>query len=226
MTLPETIMTIKMQCAYVADVSRTNDVLVLPGSLGLHLSASVWTVVVRGSLIKAQCECLSEVLRHLRTQFPDYEFWLLAGHDSVQPDTRITRYNGFWMSLQRRGIPLPKGLYLEEYTVRLESGFRAFGAVRFEPNQVEESYNVMRASQAAIIVAPESDARQSVAALIEKGWHLGGSKPPSEILSQTCGHSGFVVDFYGGFDDREVLVAVFGTPTKIRAIVEAQPGGV
>ena len=102
---------------FVPDVSAKNETLSLAISPTLKLAAGVWTKEVEGSLATARLDCLHYSLGRLKANWPDWEFCLLAGHKTIQPDNRITRHRGLWKSLVAAGANLPQGEFIQESVV-------------------------------------------------------------------------------------------------------------
>jgi hypothetical protein len=157
-------------------------------------------------------------LGNLTASYPSWELWLLAGHRAVQPDNRITRYNGFWKSLKRRRIPLPNGHYLEEGMQSSEGGLRFFGAMHFGLDQLECVHEILMAEQAAIAMVSQAQSATLIPPLIQQGWAVCNTAPPEEILETVCPKSGVVVGVYGEFDDPDVSVGAIGKKEVVERI--------
>jgi hypothetical protein len=207
-----------MRYEFVPDVSARNEILSLAISPTLKLAASVWTEEVEDSLATARLKCLHHSLGRLKANWPDWEFCLLAGHKTVQPDNRITRHRGLWKSLVAGGVDLPEGEFVNESVVVTEGGIRAFSATRFELRQLKTVHSIMLVTQAAIAFTTTSAVRAKVPLLTERGWARTNTKPPEEIVEHICDHSGLVIDVYGEFDDREASVAVVGRKEVLDAL--------
>lgn len=204
-------MTTEMQYDFIDDVSRRNNVLVLAVVKALPLSAGVWTKAVADSISRAQFECLNCAVRNLVANRPNWEFWLIVGHKTFQPNNRITRHNGLWKSLKNLGLVVPQGQFIAESALESEDGLRVFGAVRFDASQIQAVHAVMRETQAAVAFIPGEQSDSMVTSIVRHGWLMKNTKPPEEILENVCVHlSGLVLDVYGDFDDPEASVAVIG----------------
>lgn len=204
-------MTIRdLRYDFVPDISANNDILSLAVSPSLKLAAGVWTLEVKDSLATAQLKCLDHSLKSLQANMPDWQFCLLAGHKTVQPNNRITRYRGLWKSLAAGGAVLPEGEFGSESVVVQEGGMRVFGAVRFALSQLKAVYCIMLMTQSAIAFARTSATVTKVPQLTDQGWAAPNTKPPEEIVEVICDRSGLVIDTYGEFDDRTVSVAAIG----------------
>lgn len=203
-------MTTDMRYTYVDDVSVKNEVLFVNVDLKPKLAAGTWASKVSGPISQVRINSLREVFRKLSKGMPGWEFWLIGGHGTTQPNNRIVRFNGFWKSLQKANVKIPTGEFLDDTMADCGNGLRFFGAVRLGFDQSENVDAVMRAAQAAVAFLPKVDGAGIVTSLLEKKWRPTNVKPPKEILETICGHSGVVVDTYGEFDDPEVLVAGFG----------------
>src|SRR6266850_2636596 len=199
-----------MNYELVEDIARSNQVLALGVSPTLHLAAAVWTLRSTDSVAKTRLACLEHAIGKLMITWPEWQLWLVAGHRTFQPDNRVTRYNSFWKSLERSGISLPKGEYIGEGLQASEEVLRFFGAVRFEPNQLEPVRRIMMSEQAAITFISETQAMRTLPLLVQKGWPARNTKPPEEIVEVVCTQSGLVIDAYGEFDDADIAVAAIG----------------
>jgi hypothetical protein len=216
---PETTMTINnMHYDFVPDVSTKNEILSLAISPALKLAAGVWTEEAGNSLATARLRCLHYSLGRLKASWPDWEFCLLAGHKTLQPDNRITRHRGLWKSLVAGGADLPQGEFIKESVVVIKGGMRAFSAVRFELSQFKAIHSIMLMTQAAITFTTKPAVLTKVAELTERGWPSTNTKPPEEILELVCDQSGLVIDAYGDFDDHDAAVAAIGRKEVLGAL--------
>lgn len=203
-------MTTNMRCTYVDNVSVRNDTLFIGVDSAEKYSAVTWASNASGQILQVRVDCLHEVSIKLALARPEWSFWLVGGHSTLQPDSRIVRYNGFWKSLEKANVKIPTGEFLNDTVESDEAGVRFFGAVRLHTDQSASINAVMMAAQAAVVFLPNADGAEIMMSLLEKKWSATNVKPPREILETICGHSGIVVDVYGSFDDPEVLVAGIG----------------
>ncbi len=216
---PEITMTIDdMRYDFVQDVSIKNEVFSLAIDPTLKLAAGVWTEAVDDSLETARLNCLHCSLGKLKAIWPDWVFYLLACHRTIQPDNRITRHRGLWKSLVAGGAELPKGEFSKESFLTAEGGMRAFGAVRFEFDQIKAVHSIIQLTQAAIIFTSESSALAKVPTLVARGWATTNTKPPEEIVEIICDQWGITIDAYGEFDDRDACVAAIGRRDVVESL--------
>lgn len=215
-TRRETTMTTDIRYDFVDDVSCRNPVLSIPITPTLRLSAVVWTAHVVDTVLNARLECLDYALRRLTSSLPDDEVWLIAAHETLQQDNRITRHNGLWKSLQKAGVDIPQGEFVGESVLPSEGGIRVFDAVRCGLDQLKAIHAVTIAAQTALVVIPKNQAKEAVKLLVQKGWAMTNSKPPEEVLEFVCAQSGLVLEVYGDFDDPEVSVAAIGRKERLR----------
>jgi hypothetical protein len=199
-----------MRFNFVADVSRRNPVLSLAISPALPLSAAVWTAPVSTTILDARIICLTHALQNLTAQLPNGELWLIAAHKTLQPDNRISRYNGLWKSLQKAGAIVPSGEFIDESVLPFGNSIRVFGAVRCNWNQPEAINSILSTAQSALVILPRKQAENTLKTLVQHGWPVMNSKPPEEIVEAVCTQSGLVMEVYGEFDDPEVCVAAIG----------------
>jgi hypothetical protein len=204
---------------FVPNVSVKNDVLTLAIEPAMRMAAGVWTACVEDSLSTARINCLHHALRRLRSRWPDWVFCILAGHQALQPDNRITRHRGLWKSLVASGVDLSHGEFIVENIVAEDGGFRAFCASRFELSQVESIHSIMQQTQATIVFTTTSAALNKVPLLTKQGWAATRAKPPEEVVELVCDESGLVIDVFGEFDDREATVAAIGRREVLRDLI-------
>jgi len=202
---------VKVRCDFVDDISCKNSVLSVPVSPAHRLSAIVWTMPATGSLLHAQYNCLSYALQKLTTHFHGGNLWLIAGHETWQPDNRITRHNGLWKSLEKMGVLIPQGEFIRESVQTSNNGIRFFGAIHCDIGQLKAIHAVMRATQSTLVLFPPTHTDKGfVQRLTQHGWEMANSKPPEEILVAVSAQLGLVVEVYGSFDDPDVSVAAIG----------------
>jgi hypothetical protein len=198
-----------MHFAFLPNVAVSNDVLSLPISPSLRISAAVWRDSRTGSIESARLNCLAFALEQVWRHYPNSELWLLASHRGVQPDTKIVRHFGLWKSLEKRGAAAPIGAALCESIVEVEGGVRLFGATTFTTNQLDKVAKVMSCEFGVIVAATDARIRNTLERLVTQGWSQGASIP-EEIVEAVCPEKGLVVGVFGEFDDGDVAVAVLG----------------
>lgn len=199
-----------MRFNLVENISRKNDVLSIAVSPTLRLGAAVWTAKCMELLSKTRTQCLEHALYQLQQHFPGWSCWLVAASRTWQPDNRITRYNGFWKSLDKAGVLLPSESRQESIQTTAE-GIRFFGACRFAPGAADHVAQILEEFSGGIIAADVQRGDEMVRRLLHKGWAMNNTRPPEEILETVCRQGALVVSTYGEFDDIDVSAAIIGT---------------
>lgn len=205
---------------FVPNVAYSNDTLSLAVSAALGLAAAVWMTPRSNGIEAARHESLKNSIERLLLVYPKLQTWLLVGHRTHQPDTRITRHLRLWKSLQKRGLDLPTGQAMEEACVKSESGVRFFGAVRLDLADLGKALRITTQESGAVIVLDETVADRFAAETIAQGWPEHSTIPPEAILEAVCLVGGFVVNVYGEFDDPSIVAAVFGRHDSVKELAD------
>lgn len=203
-------MTTDIQYRFFLRTADCKEVVNLPRYGSQSLAVAIWSVRVVTTLAQARDECLEYAVNQTVQLLPVHELWLLACHETVQDDSRITRYNAFWNSLQRSGVPIPGGDCRSESIRFLKSGLRAFGAMRIAANELHAAAMVLERACGVFACLPAEIPAVTVQKLIDQGWSSGGSKPPAEIIDAISPLDGVALGVFGVFDDIEATVVAVG----------------
>ena len=145
------------------NLSVANDVLRLPSISEVGCILSGGCLLASHGARNAQETVLDGLMSLAQGQLHDARHWLMVGHDSWQPDTRITRHHKLWGSMAKR-ISLPTGQRCDE-------------------NQSRTILEVLRSERACTLVLPCSqDAKKTMTLSARRGWSRMTPLPPSEFI--------------------------------------------
>ncbi len=162
-------MITESDCAYIENLSNSNDTLCLDIDPQLHISAVVWSIVSHGKAVESGLRCLREAIDAILACYPQWELWLVAGNPRSEPDNRISNYYGLWGRDKFRNVAI-NGRYLAETSRRSPDGVRFFGAVCFDLTQLPDVYAEMRRLDGVILIAPSESGAEIAGRMIENGW--------------------------------------------------------
>lgn len=206
-------MTTEFRYDFIKDVSRPNEILVLPPT-EIPLSAGVWTTLREDRMDVTRVACLSHVLDLLCVRNPTWERWVIVGHGAMQPRTAVVKRDGIRGYLRRQEIQFSSDEFMEQEH-EYEGGVRFVGATQWERFEIEAVNSCMMDDDAVIILAERDIARVFATRAITKeakAWVVPRRQrsPPLGVLNLAAREPVIVVDVYGEFDDREVAVAAIG----------------
>lgn len=137
--------------------------------------------------------------------------WLLVGHDSWQPNTRIVKHNRLWKDLAKR-VHLPEGVRSEEFMIESEEGIKYFGFVECKDIESSRLVQLLRTERACTLLASVgADLNDQLKSLAQAGWRKTTTfLPPLQILQLACQTDALVYTLIGDFDDREKGSALIG----------------
>lgn len=197
------------------NLSVPNDVLRLPsaGEIGCVLSGGCLLASEGGR--DAQEMVLDWLMSLAQHQLSGVRHRLMVGHDSWQPDTRITRHHKLWASMMKR-VPLPSGQKSEEFLITGECGIKFFGYIDCDENQSATILSVLRSERACTLVLPcTQDAKTTLTLSVRRGWNRMTALPPSEFIQAACTTDLLVYAPVGDFDDRRWGCAIIARPARI-----------
>jgi|GEM_PF-3101876 len=161
---------------------------------------------------------LDSLILQVQGYRPDIRHWLLAGHNTWQPDTRIVRYNQLWRSLSKR-VSLPLGPRSEEFLIESNEGLKFFGILECTNLETRSLSTLLNSERACFLVATWGDYRiRDIEDVVRHGWSAPLHSPPMEILRLACIDSIVIYSQLGRFDDREQGWAIVGQPRWVDGI--------
>lgn len=161
---------------------------------------------------------LKNMLSHVRSTRSDVRHWLMAGHDSWQPQNRIVTYNRLWRSLSKR-VHFPPGQQSEEYSITSDRGIKFFGFMEIEDSVAGDIFPILRTERACTLVASWGvDPTNELTSIAKKGWELSQLGPPREILQAACRIDIGAYAIVGTFDDINSGTAFIARPRWIDAL--------
>ncbi len=198
-----------------------NDVLCLrqtPFLDQLSLGATAW--IPKGETPPMGHERgLEKAAISVLSTLPDHSLWLLAGHTSWQPDSRMTRYRKLWSSLRMRGLEMPQVMDARESLIEAEEGVRFFGAVQVEVDSLKWVLPILEAEPVSHLVVLGPEPMEVIDGLLRSGWDRPAFGPSEKILKAVCSSKGGVFWLVGAFDDPESGAVVLALPEIIKGIV-------
>lgn len=197
------------------NLSVANDVLRLPSISEVGCILSGGCLLASHGARDAQETVLDGLMSLAQGQLHDARHWLMVGHDSWQPDTRITRHHKLWGSMAKR-ISLPTGQRSEEFLILGESGIKFFGYIDCDENQSRTILEVLRSERACTLVLPCSqDAKKALTLSARRGWSRMTPLPPREFIDAACSTDLLLYAPLGAFDDRRWGCAIVARPPRI-----------
>lgn len=140
--------------------------------------------------------------------------WLLAGHDLLQPATRITHYKGIWKSI---GIEA-KTLSTEditEWSVKYEDGLRFFGVARFSSIDEKQGLSVWsNQANCWLVYAAEKFRAFDFSLWLANGWGGMSLIPHAHLLTTARKQELVLVRYVEGCSEGVSCIAV-GPPRAI-----------
>lgn len=209
-------MTARAGVKVARDLFAENEVFLLGRlrSRGAHAVGGVaWLYTLAPAL--AHTRALSDALSRLANVMPGYRRVLLLGDAAPRRDDRIVRHQRLWKGLERVGPRIPQGQRSEEHCVSTDEGVRWFGAVQFEPSEVDVVAGWLERGNEALVVGLPEPALRSLEPLLARGWSSDRSAPPQAVLDALLPLDGVLFWPAGAFDDRECGGILIGSPELV-----------
>ncbi len=196
-----------------SDVSEVNEVLHIPS-----LDRLEWRNISGASFVVSERELESAVKLfkvlacRLMARRTGYEFSLLAGNETWQPNSRVVKYRKLWGALKFSGIDIPGEARSSEICVEDVRGLKFYGRASLSRELYDIAVKVLFAERACYIVAvPEGI---DFDGCLKSGWS-GKLQADIELVRFVSDKRGLVFKRSGDFDDQEAGFIVVGDPEVI-----------
>jgi hypothetical protein len=204
----EIIMTTLARPDYIEDVKEIIGDSYQTFAHMRSVSALSWTCPAVDSLDSAHELCLRNALTALRRVLPSYQCWMIVTNRAVQPDTRISRYNGLWRSLANLGVQGTFREAMPETVQELDSGLRFFSALRVEEEDISLVRSIQSNAQTILVSYPSLIAPKLVQRMTHVGWTALERWPALGFIDMIVNTGGLLIEPFGEFDDDEAAIAV------------------
>lgn len=210
-----------MRQIFSMDLTRKNDVLLLPKSVGCVLAGACLVETNGDSATKKKA--ISQLCHIAKRNFPSMRLWLLAGHESWQPDNRIVRRRRLWSSLAMDSLLI--GEKANEYVVESGNGIKFFGFIECLNYNIQELVEIIEHEASCTLIASSGE---DVASMLDTVARLGWDRqsihhPPVELLKLGCKSEIMIFETIGRFDDQEVGGVLIARPETISSIFSILP---
>ncbi len=215
-TQPVTTMTIKREIRTASDLSKDNDILVLRNeSLSCALSA-VAMISSFEPIPSSQAAALNFIDATVKEKLPDFEAWLLVGHATWQPDTKIARYKKLSSYLDYGRLCAAEAKQIGECIVESDRGIKFFDALQCSRFNIDEIVALQRDARACVLIyTKNNEALNLVERFLKTGWDRDNHFIPSILLNAVCSSNLLICCPLGEFDDSESGYAIVGRPEII-----------
>lgn len=204
-------MTIKREIRIASDLNKDNDILVFRrDSLRCTLSA-VAMVSNFESIPSSQTVALEFIDATVKENLPAFESWLLVGHASWQPNTRIVRHKKLSSYINYPKLCGTGGKRIGEHILESDRGIKFFDAIQCEQFAGAKVVALQRDARACILIYVKSDEALSlVESFLKVGWERDNPFVPSTLLNATDSSNLLICCPLGEFDDFESGYAIVG----------------
>lgn len=212
-----TTMTAEWRVLRANTLFAPNDVLLVPGSDGIHDLATVAWIRADGKPPRlTHAKALERAWSAVHVRFPLLAPCLLVAQTAWQPSSPMARHRGLWSSIEAIGLELPRGRRAPTHVTHADGKLRHAGAlwVDVDAFDCERVMRLLHAEPMSHLVAVASDSRL-VDALLQGASTRG---PSLQVVEQVVRGNGLVFWPLGAFDDHEAGVAVLGGSAMIEAL--------
>ncbi|MGY4535553.1 hypothetical protein ACVW0Y_004708 [Pseudomonas sp. TE3786] len=196
-----------------SDVSETNEVLHIPS-----LDRREWKNISAASFFVSErsFESIVKVFKFLGCRLmdgrPGYEFILLVGNETWQPNSKVVKYRKLWGAIKFNGIDIPEEVRFPEVCLEDAKGLKFYGGARLTCDLYDIAVKVLFAERASYIVAVPKGL--DLDDLLINGWS-GKLQSDIELVKFVSSRKGLVLKRFGDFDDPEGGFIAIGNPEII-----------
>lgn len=218
----EIIMTTDVQFAYFRDAKKHPDHSFLNNCKSEPLAMATWSTQIEHPFRVNRCNFSELVLNRILAVLHNHELWLLAAHNSLQEDNRVTRHLKLWRSLIKRQLPIPASDQSTESVQPEGNGVRAYGAMRITLDSLKTALTTHVETSGALVCVPSAIPLDHFETLVADGWLVRNCGPPVEIIDAMYRLLGIVFGIIGEFDDVHAEVIAIGHPSVVEKLSLAQ----
>lgn len=202
------------------DLSADNELYRLPSSMGLGCVLAGGFLIEEFASNETEELLLDSLLLQVHGKFSAVRHWLMVGHNTWQPNTRIVRYHRLWKAFSKV-LDLPQGHRSEEFLVECDQGLRYFGFIECTCLEAGQLWEILRTEATCTLLATWGyDPTEELRSVAQQGWSQSMMYPPAEILRMACGRNLLIYCTIGKFDDRNRGSGVIGESRWIGALFD------
>ncbi|RRH81605.1 hypothetical protein EH244_28650 [Variovorax beijingensis] len=167
---------------------------------------------------RAKEAAFTDILKGFEDTFQHPNYWILSGHETAQPNTKVVAYKKFWQST---GILISaQSTATREWCVQTENGPKFFGVASKTLVTDGDLFRLWESLKTTWLVAsPSLIDIDSLSERLSAGWDADPISCPSILLKMAVDLDSVLVRSFGPTAENQRGVVAIGKDTLIDALI-------